>query len=199
MNEVDLPWDAMPPRAVASLFRTYPGRWWIAGGWALDLFLGHPTRLHGDTDVLVLQRDLEHIHTTLPGWIIMVADPPGTLRTWLPGETLPVGVRDIWCRPSGAETWRLQLMVIRAEGNRWFFPRDPRISGNLDDLGDVRERIPILAPQVQLLYKACAPHRPRDEADLRRMIPRLPAERQRWLRQAVELLYPDSPALDLLP
>jgi hypothetical protein len=51
---------------------------------------------------------------------------------------------------------------------------------------------------VQLLFKSRVPHRPKDDADLRRMIPRLDATRQAWLRRNVALLYPDSPALDLL-
>jgi hypothetical protein len=197
-NEIERPWNAMPPRAVANLFRAYPGRWWISGGWSLDLYLGHPTRLHEDTDVLVLQRDLEHVHALLPGWVIMAADPPGTLRHWLEGETLPKGIRDIWCRPSNSDTWQFQLMVIRTEGDRWIFPRDSRLTGEIAQLSDVREGIPIIAPEFQLLYKSRVPHRSRDANDLRRMIPRLSRRRQAWLRERVELLYPDSPALELL-
>lgn len=198
MNEVERPWKAMPPHAVASLFRTFPGRWWLAGGWSLDLFLGHPTRLHDDTDVLVLRKDLALIHASLPGWTIHASNPPGTLRPWQAGEELPDFVHDIWCRPANSETWSFQLMVMDTKGDRWFFRRDHRISGDLADLSDIREGIPILAPEVQLLYKARVPNRPRDEADLRRVIPRLPARRRAWLREAVELLYPDSPALDEL-
>jgi hypothetical protein len=188
----------MPPRAVARLFRAYPGRWWLAGGWSLDLFLGHPTRDHEDTDVLVLRQDLGHIHDVLPDWTIHASNPPGTLRPWLPGEELPAFVHDIWCRPPAAETWRFQLMVMDADGDRWIFRRDSRVTGRLADLSDVRDGIPVLAPEVQLLFKSRVPHRPKDDADLRRMIPRLDATRQAWLRRNVALLYPDSPALDLL-
>lgn len=189
----------MPPRGVASLFRTWPGRWWIAGGWSLDLFLGHPTRLHEDTDVMILQRDLHHVHAMLPDWIVMAADPPGTLRHWVKGEVLPDEVRDIWCRPQGSDTWWFQLMVVRTDGDHWVFPRDSRITGEIADLSDRREGIPVLAPEIQLLYKSRVPHRPKDAYDLQRMIPRLSTTRQAWLRERVEILYSDSPALDLLP
>lgn len=195
MDEVDRPWIAMPPHTVASLLRTYPGRWWIAGGWSLDLFLGHPTRLHEDTDVLILRKDLEHIHAALPDWIIYASNPPGTLRPWHAGETLPGFVQDIWCRPVDSETWSFQFMVMDTEGDRWLFRRDHRVYGDLGDLSDVRDGIPLLAPEVQLLYKARFPNRPRDEADLSRMIPRLSTRRRTWLKQAVELVYPDSPVL----
>lgn len=174
------------------------GRWWIAGGWSLDLFLGHPTRLHEDTDVLILQRDLHHVHKTLPAWTILASNPPGTLVPWVEGEVLPDDVRDIWCRPPGSDTWRFQLMVVRTEGDRCILPRDSRVTGKIADLSDVRDGIPILSPEVQLLYKSRVPHRPKDAYDLQRMIPRLSAKRQAWLRERVELLYPDSPVLDLV-
>lgn len=197
-DEIARPWDAMPPRQVARIMRPYPGRWWIAGGWSLDLYLGHPTRLHEDTDVLVLQPDLIHIHKVLPGWTIMASDPPGTLRHWHDGEVLPFGTRDIWCRPARDDHWRFQFMVMRTHGDRWIFPRDSRITGRIKDLDDVRDSVPIISPELQLLYKARVPHREKDLRDLQRMIPRLDRDRTAWLRERVELLYPDSPALPML-
>jgi hypothetical protein len=191
----------MPPKAVAHLFRAYPGRWWIAGGWSLDLFLGHPTRDHEDTDILILLDDLPHIHAVLPGWTLLGCEwwnEPTTFARWLPGETLDERIHDIWCRPPGAETWRFQLMVIRSEGDRWIFRRDSRVSGPLSQLSDVRDGVPIIAPELQLLYKSRVPNRPKDDADMRRMLPRLGDQRKAWLRASIERLYPDSPYLDLL-
>ncbi len=151
--------------------------------------------------MLVLRRDLAHIHAALPSWTILAwhweDEPPG-FRPFAPGDSLPEGIRDIWCRPPRSETWRFQLMVMPTEGEPWFFPRDSRITGDLAQLSDVRDGIPIIAPELQLLYKSRGPHRDKDAADLRRMIPRLSAARQAWLRERVALLYPDSPALELL-
>jgi hypothetical protein len=42
--------------------------WWIAGGWALDLFLGYQTRGHGDLDVGVLRCDIVDVITDMSGW-----------------------------------------------------------------------------------------------------------------------------------
>ncbi|HWV24249.1 MAG TPA: hypothetical protein VNZ58_08660 [Thermomicrobiales bacterium] len=196
--EVTRPWSPMSPHGVASIFARYPGRWWIAGGWSLDLFVGYPSRPHEDIDVLILRADIGYFHQLLPDWTIMAADPPGSLRHWEAGTPLPDHVHDIWCRPGGADRWALQIMVMDSVRDRWLFRRDHRVSGLLTDLDDIRDGIPILAPEVQLLYKAKVPHRPKDLADLRRMIPKLDRERQTWLRQRVALLYPDSPALPLL-
>jgi hypothetical protein len=46
--------------------RPFSGHWWIAGGWAVDLFLGEQTRVHDDVDVAVLRRD-EHELVELVG------------------------------------------------------------------------------------------------------------------------------------
>lgn len=43
---------------------------WFFGGWAVDLWVGRPTRPHDDIDVLVWRRDEERIHSALhvAGW-----------------------------------------------------------------------------------------------------------------------------------
>lgn len=40
------PWAARTPDDAVDLFEGYAGRWWIAGGWAIDAFTG--VRPHGD-------------------------------------------------------------------------------------------------------------------------------------------------------
>lgn len=198
MVDVRRPWKPLPPHQLATWLRTFPGRWWIAGGWALDLYLGHPTRLHDDTDVLILRRDVQHIHHAFPDWIIMAADPPGTLRPWHEDQLLPDHVHDIWCRRAESETWEFQFMVIDSRDDRWFFRRDHRISGFLTDLGDRRDGIPILAPEVQLLYKTTSQQkREKDSADVHRVLPYLTDKRRTWLRDGIVLLDPDNPMLDL--
>jgi len=74
-------------RDLAPLLAGMAFPWWVAGGWAIDLFVGHQTRLHDDLDVLVLRRDQLAVHQALRGWDLHAADPPGTLRPWAPGET----------------------------------------------------------------------------------------------------------------
>jgi hypothetical protein len=51
---------------VAALLAGIDSPWWIAGGWALDLFIGDQTRAHEDLDVGILRRDVIDV-LTLPG------------------------------------------------------------------------------------------------------------------------------------
>lgn len=35
----------------------FEGKWCIAGGWAIDLYLGKEIRTHGDIEILVFRED----------------------------------------------------------------------------------------------------------------------------------------------
>ena len=41
-------WHPMDPAAAARILCAVDVPWWIAGGWALDLFVGTQTRAHKD-------------------------------------------------------------------------------------------------------------------------------------------------------
>jgi hypothetical protein len=60
-----------------------------------------------------------------------------------------------------------------------------------------RQAIPVLAPEIVLLYKAQLP-REHDEADLRAALPKLALDRRRWLTHAVRVAHPHSPFLPIL-
>lgn len=51
-------WDPLSPEEIGTIFRSYPGRWCIAGGWALDLFAETRSRPHDDIDIVILRNDL---------------------------------------------------------------------------------------------------------------------------------------------
>ncbi len=190
------PWRSLGVAQVAVLLGELPAPWWIAGGWALDLFLGRQTRDHGDIDVLVLRRDQLAAQAALAGWDLHAADPPGRLRPWRRGEWLAAPIHDIWCRPAPDAPWALQLMLAETEADRWLFRREPAIGGPLEQLTcRTADGIPYLAPEVQLLYKATDAPRSKDEADLTAVLPHLDAERRRWLTAALRAYRPHHPWL----
>ncbi|MBO3095889.1 nucleotidyltransferase domain-containing protein [Cellulomonas dongxiuzhuiae] len=184
-------WDPLDPTEVAALLADVGCRWWIAGGWALDLYLGRQTRPHADTDVVVLREDLPTVQRHLDGWTLMAADPPGTLRDWEPGEELPSAVHDVWCRPRGSEAWSLQLMVLDAVDDQWVYRRDPRVRRPIATITAPPSSagVPVLAPEIQLLHKSHGP-RPKDEQDLDAVAGHLSPERRAWLREALRLTDP---------
>ncbi|MBQ1079889.1 nucleotidyltransferase domain-containing protein [Nocardiopsis sp. B62] len=183
------PWAPLAPEEVASLFTGVEAPWWIAGGHAIALAVGRRFREHADTDVLLLRRDQHKVQEVLPDWEWWAADPPGTLRPWRAGETLPEGVHDVWCRPGPAAPWRLQFMLDEADGDRWTYRRDARITLPLSQLGRRSvEGLPYLTPEVQLLCKAKG-RRPKDERDLTETLPVLDAAQRRWLVRALSQVH----------
>lgn len=175
-------WKSLEPRDAAELMRGYERPWWIGGGWAIDLFLGRTTREHADVDVVVLRDDQELVRQHLRGWDLQVAHE-GTLTPWR-GQRLELPVHTIWARPSAESVWELELLLMETTPERWHFRRDPRISLELDRVGLERDGIPYLVPEILLLYKSKGP-RERDEQDLSAVIDVLPAERRRWLLDAL--------------
>ena len=192
-------WEPLPVEALPALLGGLRAPWWVAGGWAIDLHLGRVTRAHEDTDVLVLRQDLPAVREVLADWDVQAADPPGTLRPWPAGETLPPPVHDIWCRRDPRAPWSLQRMVDDATDDVWSYRRDPRITRPVPSLDgpasdDARR---VLAPEVQLLAKSKSP-RPKDEADLRATLPALDATARRWLAEALRVTDPGHPWLALV-
>jgi len=178
-------WNAMTPAEAGALLKAAPFRWWIAGGYAIDRALGRNLRAHGDLDVLVLRRDQMAVRDFLADWDCHVADPPGTLRGWPPGESLRHGVHDVWVRQNPQSKWRLQVMLDEADGDRWRSRRDARITRPIVELGAADETgIPYLAPEIQLYYKAAKPA-PKDQQDFEAVLPVLSPAQKVWLSRAI--------------
>ncbi|SDM94583.1 hypothetical protein [Allokutzneria albata] len=191
-------WEPAAPAEVAAWFAGFPGPWWIAGGWAIELALNPSTvdsptsRPHGDIDVMVLREHHLGAHHALPGWELWAADPPGTLRPWPPGQALPTTVHDVWCRPGPEAPWRVQIMIDESAGEEWISRRDNRIRRPLAELGAIiSDGLPFLRPEIQLYYKSRDP-RDKDEQDFAVVAAHLTAAQRRWLREAIA---PDHPWL----
>jgi hypothetical protein len=76
-------WQPLTLVQTAALLVGFDGRWWIAGGWATDLFLGRQTREHADVEISVLRADQSRLREHLVGWDIHIAhDGRGTAHRW---------------------------------------------------------------------------------------------------------------------
>jgi Aminoglycoside-2''-adenylyltransferase len=188
-------WDPLQPREVARILEGLEVPWWIAGGFAIDAFVGRfDRRPHEDIDVGLLARDQEALRTHLVGWELYCADPPGTLRLWCEGEHLEEPIHDVWCRPQPGAPWRLALVLNPSEGDFWIYRRDIRIRRPMPGFTFERDGIRYAAPEVQLLFKAKG-LRAKDERDFDDAAPFLDADQRAWLRSALQLTSPAHPWL----
>lgn len=189
MNELDRPWKPLKPDEAGAILAGCPVPWWVAGGWALDLFLGHPTRDHADIDVAISRGDALQLQQHLTGWRLFAVDPPGNLRPWKRGELLEPPVHDLWCsRDPGF--WELQLMLHEEDGGQWIYRRNPEIRLPLHEAYRMTpDGIRYIRPELQLLFKAKAP-RPKDHQDFARVWPALAGAERTMLRDLLRREYP---------
>ena len=55
-------------RAVGRFLADFPGPWWVAGGWAIDLWLGTVTREHEDIEISIRRADEARVAPYCTGW-----------------------------------------------------------------------------------------------------------------------------------
>jgi Aminoglycoside-2''-adenylyltransferase len=193
-------WEPLSVAQTVELMTGLDCAWWIAGGWAIDLFLNRSTREHADTDVLVLRADQVLVcrHFSKLGWELSQVDRPGHLRPLKPDEIVRSSIHDLWCRPDRRSAWALQLMLAESDGDRWIYRRDSEVTLPLSEVGlHTADGVPYLAPQVELLFKSKSP-RPQDEADFTLTAPQLPPAARRWLASAIGRTDPSHPWLPRL-
>jgi hypothetical protein len=191
-------WQPLTLAAVKQLFANAPYTWGIAGGYAIEQFLGMSIRDHSDMDIVIYRDQQSRLHSHLADWRLYAADPPGTLRSWAADEYLPYGIHDIWGHRLHARAWELQIMLAETDGDHWFMRKNPQIRGRRDDL-IVWYGVPCIRVEVQLLYKARS-IRPKDRCDFEACLPHLSGAAKKWLRDNLLLLYPAGhPWLNDLP
>ena len=187
-------WKALRPEDAQRWLEALAAPWWIAGGFALDLCVGHETRAHEDLDVGCFREDLLHLSHALKGWELHAAQD-GRLTRLAAGGVPDPAVHSLWCRPDGEGAWWLEIMLDEREGPDWIFRRNRDVRRPIGELlARNRSGLPYLRPEVQLLYKAKAP-RPRDKADFRAVAPILGKEARAWLRDALGRTHPEHPWL----
>jgi hypothetical protein len=190
-------WRSVRPSEGVLWLSTLSVPWWVAGGWALDLFVGNQSRPHRDFDVGILRRDVLEVITGLPSWEFFEAKG-GVLTKLEAGKVPRAGVNSLWGRAADSASWELELMLDEADDDHWVFRRAPTIRRPLTiAIRNDSDGIPYLAPEIQLLYKARSP-RAQDLADFLHIAPRLDLDARSWLQDALTTADPGHTWISLL-
>ncbi|HEV3369477.1 MAG TPA: hypothetical protein VG074_07925 [Acidimicrobiales bacterium] len=186
----DGPWSPLSPVGVQALFARACFPWWVAGGHALDLFVGHPTRPHADIDVSIFREDAPILHRLLGGWDLHGA-LAGVLTPWTTSSMDPTTTTtSIWCRTRPGQPWSLQVMFDEGTGAEWVCHRHADIRLPLREvIAHTPSGLPYLRPEIQLLWKA-KDTRPKDDADFALVFPLLTREAGQWLMEVLRRHYP---------
>jgi hypothetical protein len=193
-------WDAWRPEQAAALLAGVRAPWYVAGGWAIELFLREERREHADLEIAVPREGFAEIAEGLAGFELFIPDGDLTDRglVW-PFDQAPKaldGHHQTWVREPATGRWRLDVFREPSDGDTWIFRRDKRIRL---PYGAVIERtddgIPYARPEIVLLFKAKHHERPKNEADLAAVLPSLEPIRCGWLAEALALVHPGHPWL----
>lgn len=200
INRIYGPWLARTPADAAELFAEYRGRWWIAGGWAIQAFT-RVERQHSDLDPSIPRHELQLLRRHLAGRIDLWAADQETLRVLLPDDVgddrLPESCENVWARNGGGSPWEYDVILMSTVQDTWVFKRDSRVTRPIDEIVWVKDGINYLRPEIQLLHKARG-LRAKDQEDFDAAWPVLDAKHQHWLRKAIELTQPNHPWLSAM-
>lgn len=171
---------------IVHLMSGYPRPWWIAGGWAIDLFVGEVRRDHSDIDIAVLREDQRVLQQHLKDWNLTKV-VSGAIEPWLHNEHLAPPTHEIHARRGNKHA---EFLLNETRGGRWLFRRNATVTMPLDGLtASSSTELPTLCPEIVLLYKAKSPTQT-DREDFCAAAPRLSVDAKRWLRDALETCHP---------
>lgn len=190
-------WDAWTPAEITRRLAGVTAPWYVAGGWALDLYPGGPRREHDDLEIGVPAERFAEIAAALPDCVFYVAGDE-QIVPYIPGGVAETAHHQTWGWDRTAARWRLDVFREPSADGQWVCRRDALIRLPYDRLIlHNADGIPVLRPEVVLLFKAKAA-RPKDASDLAAVWPRLDATARAWLTWALARVHPGHPWLTLL-
>jgi hypothetical protein len=151
--------------------------WYVAAGWALDLFLGRQTREHADIEIAVPAASFPEVRSRFPGFVF---DGVGSGRIWADAAPDVLAVTyQTWLRDPATGNYVLDVFREPHDAETWICRRDDTIRLPYRDIIQfTRDGIPYLAPELVLLFKAKHARR-KDQADFDAAVPHLtPAQRE---------------------
>jgi Aminoglycoside-2''-adenylyltransferase len=185
----DAEWRPWHPAEVARRLRDVQAPWYVAAGYAIDLFVGRDRREHEDVEIGVPAERFAEVAEALSD-LDFYTPAPGAMTPVAGSAERLAETHQTWGLERAAGVWRIDVFREPSVDGRWVCRRDERIRLPYDDLIEhTAERIPYLRPEVVLLFKA-KQARPKDESDLAAVLPLLPAPRRRLLAEWLELVHP---------
>ena len=176
--------------------------WMVSSGWALDLHVGKPQRLHQDFDVLVWREDQQAIlgHLRARGWRLSVP-VEGRYRPQVEGEYLELPSVQVHCYRDDMEFDMLDILFAEREGSEWVWRRNREVRMPVEQVALGQNVIRYLNPAIVLLFKSRSGSqypRDKDSSDFERAWPYLSLEQRQWLRESLIKHQPEHPWLERL-
>jgi Aminoglycoside-2''-adenylyltransferase len=166
-------------------------RWYVAAGWAIDLFLGSDHREHEDLEIAVPNDRLDEIVSGFPELEFCVITGPQEATPLADARDRLSDTHQTWVREPETELWRFDVFREPSDGDTWLCRRDETIRLPYDQVIErTDDGTPYCRPEIALLFKAKHAHRDRDQNDFEAVVPLLEPESRQWLVDALAQIHP---------
>ncbi len=171
-----------PCHRVAGIMSKFGFSWFIAGGWALDLFLNRETRVHDDIEIGIYRKNQMQLYRFFgkdKKYYINNKSRIGKHEKleWKK-EYLRSPIHELYVERGGFE---LEILLNEADDTGWVYRRNEKI--RLDGQKAVRfteDRIPYLSPEIVALYKT-GEMRGKDIVDISNALAAMTESQKTWL------------------
>ena len=164
IEALDARWSSSwSPSEVARHLAGITTPWCVAAGWALDLFHGRQTRVHGDIEIAIPAAGFPEVRSRFRGYVF---DAAGSGRIWEDASPeVLAAVHQTWLRDPASGNYLLDVFREPHDGDTWICRHDKRIRFPYSEIiHHSEDGIPYLAPELVLLFKA-KHARQKDQAD----------------------------------
>ncbi|MCD8861458.1 hypothetical protein K2V64_06360 [Mammaliicoccus sciuri] len=177
------------------LMGNFNKHWFIAGGWALDLYIGRKTRHHEDIEIGIFRKDQLYLKNYFDGWKFKKV-VNGQFYEW-GDEFLELPIHEIYIVNEETDE-HIEILLNEFNNNEWIYRRDLRISKSLNTTYSYTELgIPYLNPEIVLLFKT-SQTREKDNQDFEFVINQLDDKKRAWLSKNLKLTNPNHQWNDYL-
>jgi len=184
-------WDAWRPDEVADLFADVDLPWYVAAGWAIDLFLGGERREHEDLEVAVPNARFDELAHVLEGFEVVVITGRAEATPLAEARDCLMDTHQTWIREPSSGKWRADVFREPSDGDTWICRREPAIRMKYEQLIEwTEDGIPYARPEIVLLFKAKHSAQAKNQADFAAVLPHLDRRRRGWLRDALSRVHP---------
>ena len=196
-------WEPWHPAEAARVLADVRAPWYVAAGWAIDLFLGGHHREHEDLEIAVPSDRFGEVAAALAEYELYVPGRIGDRYVAWPIADEPERLEmhdQTLVREPATDRWRLDVFREPSEGNTWICKRDEAIRMPYAELIErTADGIPYARPEIVLLFKATRSNPDeaieRDEADLAAALEVLEPRRRRVFGELIERVAPRHPWL----
>jgi hypothetical protein len=132
------------------------------------------------------------------GWSLSTANA-GELTPWKPNERIEFPIHCIWCRKESEIPAFIEVLLNESAGEDFVFRRSVDILLPLSrTFIKSKSGIPILAPEIVLLYKSKGDLTPKSAHDFDHAVDSLESMQRWWLRDALQVVSPMHPWIERL-